>query len=105
MKGSFDYLVNNLDDYLQPCEWQIYIDLLTSKNNLKKFNEYDWYHITNDLRYKEIELYQEEFELNYSTILELVKEILLDNIKKDHRFEYFNENDIKVAFLAYGGFS
>lgn len=96
MQGSFTYLLNNLESYLQPYEWSLYLDLLKTKDNLKNFDKYDWYLIENDIRFKEIELYKSQLEYNYKTILELVKDILLDKIKKDMRFSYYDENNIKV---------
>jgi hypothetical protein len=96
MEGNFDYLYNNLMEQLKPPEWDIYRQLIETDYDLDKIRDYHWVDIMNDARYSDILLLLNDFENNYSNILNIVKEILIDKIKTDYRFEYIDNDNIKI---------
>lgn len=96
MEGSLDYLINNMNYYYQPFDWNLYKDLIDTKSNLESISFYEWEYIENDIKYQDIKLLLNDFDNNINTIINLVKEIIIDNIKTDNRFEYCNDNKIKV---------
>lgn len=96
MQGDFDYLINNLEHYLQPNEWVLYNDLLKSKDNLMNINFNNFKYINDHSKYNDIKLLLIDFNNNFNQIVSLVKEILIDKLKDDVRFEYIDDNNIKV---------
>lgn len=98
MEGSFEYLNNNLDTILQPYEWKLYQDLIDTQYCPEKINFYDWDYIEDDIRYHEIRLLLNDFENNFFIITDIVKDIMIDRIKNDNRFEYNGDNHIKVKW-------
>jgi hypothetical protein len=98
MEGNFDYLINNLDIYLQPYEWILYHDLIETKNNLESINFYEWEFIKDNIKYQEIKLLLNDFENNIVKIIDIVKDIMIENIKNDNRFTYVDDDHIKVKW-------
>jgi hypothetical protein len=98
MEGTLDELINNLSTYLQPCEWKLYQDLIDTQYCPENINFYDWDYIKDNIRYLEISLLLNDFENNFLIITDIVKEIIIENIKNDNRFEYNDENNIIVKW-------
>jgi hypothetical protein len=98
MEGNFEYLNDNLDIHLQPYEWKLYQDLIDTQYCLENINFYDWDYIKDDIRYQEIRLLLNDFENNFFIIIDIVKNIMINKIKTDNRFEYNGDNYIKVKW-------
>lgn len=96
MEGSFEYLVKNLDSSYQPYEWELYTDLIDTKNNLEDKSFYNWDLINSHYLYQDIKLLLNDFNNNINIIIDTVKQILIDFIKEDNRFNYINDENIIV---------
>jgi hypothetical protein len=96
MKGSFEYLVDNLNITLQPFVWSLYQDLIDTIENPEHITFYKWEYIEYDIRYQDIRLLLNDFDNNINNIISIVKDIIIDNIKSDNRFEYTDNNNIEV---------
>jgi hypothetical protein len=97
MKGSFDYLLENMERSDQPFEWEVYHNLINTKGDINKIYRFNWDTISDHPYYHALMLLLIDFENNYNVILNVVKDILLDKIKTDRRFIYTNYNNIEVC--------
>lgn len=70
--------------------------MIETDYDINKIRNYNWADITDDSRYSDILLLLNDFENNYSNILNIVKSILIDKIKTDYRFEYIDNDNIKI---------
>ena len=97
MKGSFDYLLENMERSDQPFEWEVYHNLINTKGDVNKIYRFNWDTISDHPHYYALMLLLIDFKNNYNVILKVVKDILLDKIKTDRRFIYTNYNNIEVC--------
>ena len=97
MKGSFDYLLENMERSDQPFEWEVYHNLINTKGDINKIYRFNWDTISDHPHYYALMLLLIDFKNNYNVILKVVKDILVDKIKTDRRFIYTNYNNIEVC--------
>ncbi len=73
----YNSILNINKKYYLPC-WELYMDLIETKNNPENFYFYDWESLENHPLINDIYIYKYNMSNNMNNIIKLVEECVID---------------------------
>lgn len=96
----FNQIINIKQDYYL-YNWNIYRELIETKNNHEPFEFYDWESIKDNIKYYDILLLAKlDFTGNFDKIIDIVENIIIETIKQTPGYEY-KDNKLELDWWVY----
>jgi hypothetical protein len=89
----YNSIISISPSYYLP-QWYLYLELIETRKNIEKFNFYSWYLIEDEPEYEHIFILSMDFENNYELILNIVKNIIINNTNKQNGYYCVNDKII-----------
>jgi len=91
----------NIDKTYHLYNWNLYIELIETKETHESFDFYEWSTIQDNIKYNEILMLSKlDFSSNFDNIIEIVKSIIIEIIQDTPGYHYEN-NKIKLDWWVY----